>query len=387
MKFKKGYDIIIAGAGIAGIAAALEASRNGLNTALIEKTIFPGGLATSGMINEFLPLCDGNGNQIIYGIAEELLKLSVLYGPTTLPTGWGGVSGEKNTRYRTVFSPASFILALDKVLQESKLEIWYDTLICDTEMHNDTLTGLVVENKSGRGTLNAKCIIDASGDADIASVAGAALINGNNKLSSWSLQCSLNKAQASVRYDDPEMLLDMLRLGADDTGQGHPQEVKTWNGINGMNVTESVMYSRNLLRKYYDKQQVEKGKKAPFPVTLPAMPQFRTTRKIIGLQTVLNKNVNKKIPHAIGSVPDWRCAGKIWQIPYGALVPEKIKGLLTAGRIIATENGDAWNVCRVIPAAALTGQLAAKAAVISLTENISTHNIPPEKITALKISN
>ncbi|MDF1516077.1 MAG: FAD-dependent oxidoreductase, partial [Anaerolineae bacterium] len=83
--FTKEYDVIVAGAGVAGAAAALECARNGLKTALIEKTVMVGGLATSGLVNIYLPLCDGLGHQVLYGIAEEFLHLSIQYGPGVIP--------------------------------------------------------------------------------------------------------------------------------------------------------------------------------------------------------------------------------------------------------------------------------------------------------------
>ena len=79
--FEKRYDVIVAGAGVAGVAAALECARAGLKTALLEKTVLPGGLATTGLVNVYLPLCDGAGRQVIFGIAEELHRLSLKYGP------------------------------------------------------------------------------------------------------------------------------------------------------------------------------------------------------------------------------------------------------------------------------------------------------------------
>ena len=82
------YDVIVVGAGVAGVAAALEAARAGLSTALIEKTIFTGGLATTGLVNIYLPLCDGRGTQVSFGIAEELLQLSLKYGPGDIPATW-----------------------------------------------------------------------------------------------------------------------------------------------------------------------------------------------------------------------------------------------------------------------------------------------------------
>ena len=62
--FEKAFDVLVAGAGVAGVAAALECARAGLRTALVEKTILVGGLATTGLVNIYLPLCDGRGNAV-----------------------------------------------------------------------------------------------------------------------------------------------------------------------------------------------------------------------------------------------------------------------------------------------------------------------------------
>ena len=85
------YDVIVVGGGVAGVAAAVAASRNGAKTLFMKKTVMRGGLATAGLISWYEPLCDGEGNQMIYGIAEELIKLSVKYGLENLPAKWGGL--------------------------------------------------------------------------------------------------------------------------------------------------------------------------------------------------------------------------------------------------------------------------------------------------------
>ena len=342
------------------------------------------------MINIYLPLCDGNGKQILFGLAEELLKISVDYSPNRLPQGWGDIPGKKISRYITKFSPASFVLALDKILEHKNIDIWYDSLITDVEMDKNRIKGVYLHNKSGKLFLEGKVTIDATGDADIAKLAGAELIDGENYLSIWALQTSQEQAANALKYNDSEMLLNMVRLGADDSGKGAPKNSKNYIGVNGNSVTASVLDSRKLLREYFDSksknsQQVTSYKsetnycdemhasgnkthswdstKEPFPITLPTMPLFRTTRRIVGRETILNKNVNKTIKNSIADVPDWRQKGNIWQIPIGALLPEKIDGLITAGRIISAEEGDAWETFRVIPVAALTGELAGKAAV------------------------
>ena len=70
-------DVLVIGGGFAGIAAALSAARTGKKTILVEKSYYLGGLGTSGLVTIYLPICDGRGRQVSYGIAEELLKLSV----------------------------------------------------------------------------------------------------------------------------------------------------------------------------------------------------------------------------------------------------------------------------------------------------------------------
>ena len=68
---KKGeYDVIVIGGGIAGISASVSAARCGRKVLLIEKQVNLGGLATSGLISWYEPLCDGLGKQMIFGIGE-----------------------------------------------------------------------------------------------------------------------------------------------------------------------------------------------------------------------------------------------------------------------------------------------------------------------------
>jgi flavin-dependent dehydrogenase len=110
MVVKACYDVVVVGGGIAGVAAAVSASREGAKVLLIEKSFNLGGLATGGLISWYEPLCDGEGNQVIYGIAEELIKLSGKYGFNNLPRKWGGDGRNKplNERYSTFFLLAYF---------------------------------------------------------------------------------------------------------------------------------------------------------------------------------------------------------------------------------------------------------------------------------------
>ena len=107
---KGSYDVLVAGGGVAGVSAALSASRAGKKVLLLEKGAFLGGLATQGRINLFVPLCNGRGRQIIFGMAEELLRLAIRYGYDTLPAEWQAGEPVRATkeRYMTRFSSGIF---------------------------------------------------------------------------------------------------------------------------------------------------------------------------------------------------------------------------------------------------------------------------------------
>lgn len=382
MDFERRVDVLVCGAGVAGVAAALEAARQGQRTALVEKTILVGGLATGGLVNIYLPLCDGNGAQVTFGIAEELLHLSIRYGPGDVPLGWDrGRNIPERGRYRVAFAPAAFALALDEALEEAGVELWLDTVVCTPVLEGGRVAGVEVENKSGRGVLRAKCVVDATGDADVAHGAGAECAEGESWLSIWALQASLERAVQAAGQGRGAPLLEMVRLGGDDAGRGAPPGRK-WRGATGEEVTRFVLESRGMLRKHYAQRHAELGERGRhdlFPLTLPAMAQFRTTRRIVGQATLSDGQHGRHAEDSVGLVADWRRAGRVWEVPYGTLLPRGVKGLLAAGRCISSE-GDAWQVTRVIPPAALTGQVAGLAAALAAGRDTTPDALDPRDV-------
>ena len=118
---KEYCDVLIVGAGIAGVSAALAAARNGQNVILLEREYGLGGMATLGLIAIYLPLCDGMGRQVSFGISEELLKLSIKYGADgPLPSAWlenRSLEERKAQRYRVQFNRNMFALLLEQLLR------------------------------------------------------------------------------------------------------------------------------------------------------------------------------------------------------------------------------------------------------------------------------
>jgi hypothetical protein len=375
MDFEKSCDVLVAGCGVAGVAAAVTAARAGFHTVLVEKTILFGGLATGGIILIYLPLSDSKGRQVTFGLAEELLHRSIQYGPGTIPPDWDNPA--TGSRFGARFAPAAFALALDEVLLEAGVEIWLDTLICAAVVEEGRLTGAELENKSGRGLLAARCVIDATGDADVAFRAGAPCVEAENWLNIWSLQASLKAARKAVEEDSAAPLLRDNRQGGDDAGRGNPAGMRKFRGTRGRDVSEFALESRRLLRQHYQREQGALGADGRFqlfPIALPNIPGFRTTRRIDAQYTLNTGEMRTHFDDAVGLVADWRGGRDLWEVPYRTLLPRAVKGLLTAGRCIGAAD-QAWEVMRVIQAAAHTGEIAGQAAALAVDEKTTPDRI------------
>ena len=184
-------EVLVVGGGIAGIAAALAAARGGKRVLLVEREYALGGMATLGLVTIYLPLCDGAGHQLCFGIAEELLKMSIEQGAeANYPAAWlegGSLEARIRQRYMVQFNPHLFAMRAEQMLTEAGAEILYGSVLCDVLVKDGRITYAVIENKSGRSAIEAERFIDCSGDADLAWHAGAptALHEGGNGLAGW----------------------------------------------------------------------------------------------------------------------------------------------------------------------------------------------------------
>ena len=104
------------------------------------------------------------------------------------------------------------------------------------------------------------------------------------------------------------------------------------------------------------------------PTSIATIPQIRMTRRIAGEYTMVNTDNHKFQPDSVGMVSDWRKRGPVYEVPFRSLYSAKVKNLICAGRCTAATE-DMWDLMRVIPCCAVTGQAAGTAA--ALTEDFS----------------
>ena len=364
--FCKKYDVAVCGGGIAGCAAAIASAQRGMKTVLIENCAIPGGLATSGTVLVYLPLCDGEGHQIVFGLSERFLHAANRYGPAEPPAEWR--RGGKNNRLQAYFSPASFVLSLDEMLTGHGVDLWFDTKIIGVEMRDALRPGAVqVANKSGIGKIEAEIFIDATGDADVVHLAGGQCLHARNALVSWFVEHREAGAYSAYSFGKDISTI----IVADNILNNSTPE-----GIDGKTVSDFLLRGREryrrLLRKDYD-GGVE-TRKTRYPIVLPTMAPMRHSRCIKG-RFVLDSGMEQaSFPDSIGLAPDWRKCGSVWEIPWRTLLPEKITGVIAAGRCSSARE-DAWEVTRVIPNAAMTGEAAGTAAALSLRDGGLPHEL------------
>ena len=364
------YDVAVCGGGFAGISAALAAAREGKKVILFEKQYMLGGLGTAGLVTIYLPLCDGFGRQVSFGIAEELLKLSITYGAEAkYPENWLdgiGSKTEKDKRYEVQYNPQLFAILAEQLLLENGVDILYGSYVVDVFTENNRITKLFIENKSGRTAYSIGAVVDATGDCDIAHFAGVptALFEQGNVLAAWyyysnSSGCHLQMVGAS---DTPE---------AERTGkEAKPLVNRRFTGLDGTELSQQVCLSHKKTLEHWLKTR-EADKDAVIS-TIATIPQIRMTRKIVGEYELAHTEMHTYFEDSIGMVSNWKKRGPVYEVPFRTLYNKTMKNLIVAGRCTSV-NETLWDVMRVIPCCAVTGQAAGTAA--AMTNDFSSLDI------------
>lgn len=379
------FDTVVVGGGFAGVAAALSSARNGASTCLIEKEFSLGGLGTLGLVVDYLPLCDGRGEKMVGGIGEELLIFSGKYGKVNFPECWrddGNKEARQKQRYELTYAPASMILLMEELLLEAGVTLFYDTRFCALSAQNRMIRAVIVENKSGRGAIYCKSVVDATGDADVCALAGEATAESNQNVCAWWF------------YSETDGVLKLNRKT--DNFYRITPEMPLYSGTKHQDVTALCIETRRRIREYTN--AVRSGKDTAssemthdgsgvlaataqsedqFPAILPAIPQYRMTRRVLTEYQLDESDDGRWFEDCVGLTGDWRKRGPRYCIPYRAICALHIDNLLVAGRCISTTEAG-WDIMRVIPTCAVTGEAAGAACALAARKdgNVRAISIP-----------
>lgn len=345
----KECDVLVCGGGFAGISASLAAARQGKKVILLEKQFILGGLGTAGLVTIYLPLCDGMGKQVSFGIAEELFRLSISMGAEAdYPDNWldsddASKRTQKDKRFEVRYNPNIFAILAEQLLIKEGVEILYGSYAVAVDKNDDKINAVIIENKSGRQAIKPKTVVDATGDCDIAHFAGVptALYKAGNDLAGW-------------YYFLNNQGYDLKILNIFDTPK--------FGGVDGDEISKMICLSHAEALKDIKKKRETDA--TTVPTCLASIPQLRMTRKILGEYVLHDTEMHTYFEDSIGMVSDWRKRGPVYEVPYSTLYSKTVKNLITAGRCTSVTD-EMWDIMRVIPCCAVTGEAAGIAAAMT----------------------
>ncbi len=165
-------DVAIIGGGVTGVAAGLAAARSGARAILIEPRPFVGGNATTGLcLHNFVTRY---GRQVVFGIAQEIVDELIAMGGAV-----GHIPYQGFTSAVTPVDGNFFRIKVTEMLARAGVQVIYGATVVGLKREGDRIASLTVAAKGGLHTLEAKNVVDASGDGDIAAMAGVPFRKGD----------------------------------------------------------------------------------------------------------------------------------------------------------------------------------------------------------------
>jgi hypothetical protein len=386
-------DVLVIGGGPAGLAAAIASARVGAETVLVEQFGYLGGTATASLmacINGFRNQVEPEATQTVRGIAEEIvLQLKAAgglgrspYPQKPYPTTPGQLE------YSYVIDTERFKHLTLQLCVAAGVDLLFHTYFSDTIRDGNTVRGAIVENKSGRQALMAKCVIDASGDGDVAARAGAPF---------WQ-----TRADEAPRLNDT--LMYRIQFGAARPAGQYACDFGTnavvWgpavgpiNGSDAEELSRAEVAAR--LRVYEDfarKQQANPELADAVVIETPPLLGIRQTRFIEGEyrltadDAIAGRRFDDVV--AISSCPIIHYYGyrrylehEGYDIPYRSLVPKRVENLLVAGRCISSEQQPYESHRAMVPIMAI-GQAAGVAAALCAQAGLAPRQLDAGKVQA-----
>jgi len=319
------WDVVVVGGGTSGAPAALGAARSGAKTLVIEYLDELGGVGTAGMIaNYWYGLRNGFTAEIDRGLGVK--------------DNWWPIKKAEWLRSE---------------LMKNDAEVWFGSFGCGTVMKNNKVAGVVVATTFGRGVVLADVVIDGTGNADIASVAGADTQYSISALGDLSVQVA--------GYPDRSL------------GQRH-------NNTAYAMVSDCDVFDRwHLLLSARRKG----GRSIENPYDMGQLIDTRDRRRIVGDYILTTEDIltGRTFPDTIahhksnfdaGALPDSEMflvkdmKGPVYtcDMPYRCLTPRGVEGLLVVG-LGASTHRDAMTLTRMQPDLQNQGYAAGMAAAMA----------------------
>jgi hypothetical protein len=410
-------DVVVVGGGPGGHSAAVAAARNGAKTILIERYGHLGGMATGGIVIQIPHMSDGGREPVIAGLSLEWLERLDAVGGTLRPRMEDiGSSDEKLVSYWRRFmgnvingriehtawvDPELLKCVLNDMVEDAGVKLSLHSWGAQTIVDKGTVKGIIFESKSGRQAVLGKVIIDGTGDGDLLPLAGAEFdgaIEPSSRSSMLALvfrlgNCDYQKLCDFQEKDRPKYQ-ELIKGLAEAAGTfllplPTPRNDVLWfnNWITGLDCTkvEDLTKLEVEMRKMMLRGHAFMKKNIPtfensFILDTASQTGTRGSRRLVGEYVITGGDFQscKKYDDTIAVFPRLGPPGDRdvphVYIPYRALVPAKIEGLLVAGRSFSSDM-EANNMANLIPHCIAMGEAAGTAAAMAVKQGIGVRNV------------
>ena len=405
-------DVLIVGGGPSGTAAAVAAARQDADVILLERYNHLGGLSTGGLVIWIDRMTDWGGNLVIRGFAEEVLSrlpADAVAGPPQHEWGAKGKArvehwAQRTSAHRGVVTWAPTIdperlklLSQDMVL-EAGVRLVYHSWAADPIVADGVVRGAVFESKGGRQAILAKVVIDATGDGDMFARAGAAYESDIEEddihhcmNTSWLFGGVDLERWIQFRGGQPAQYAQFMAQGRERCGLFERPYVSWRNdialfmgprqaGYSPLDVDDQTyveVRSHKLMAAHLDFYRAHApGFEGAY--MLQSAPQLgvRHSRRLAGTGKMLRTQwpSGLQLPDEVGVSPSLSQAFPNISVPYGALVPEKLDGLLACGRHLSCDV-NTHGFMREIPQCWITGQAAGAGAALAAKSGVQPRGV------------
>jgi glycine/D-amino acid oxidase-like deaminating enzyme len=405
------YGVLVVGAGSAGSSAAISAARSGARTLLIDRLGFMGGTSTAVLDTFYAFYTPTPEPQRVVGglgweVVQRLKDAGVAF---ERPNTYGAGTG-------VTYDQETLKLTWERLAQDAGAELLLHTWATGVRVESGRVAAVRIWNKGGERWISADVVVDASGDADVAALAGAKyedfgttgrvqslstlfrLANVDverathtRKAELWAL---MREAAASGGYQLPRLEGSWHRTPFAGIVMVHMTRVPNIDATDPVALTDAELEGRRQVREYHRflRDRVAGFEDSVIVGTSPSI-GVRESRRVLGDYQLTRDDVlaARRFPdeialcgapiedHGAGGATDWQYVaagghGAVYGIPYRALLPADLDGLLVAGRCFSATH-DAHASARSMATCMAMGQAAGTAAALAASANFAPRGL------------
>ena len=400
------YELVVVGGGFAGVAAAIAAARAGVDVLLVDKGNCLGGAAVNCLVNPFMPYStkiDGVLTELSQGIFTEINKRLEA----------------KNAIVNRHFLEEELKFVLNDMVLEAGVELLFHAYLYAASKENGKIKSISVATKCGPVELEANTFVDASGDAQLAYLAGCPTVLGREPdhlcqpmtlcfrvgnvdrekflAGRPAFQMAYAEAKKAGTIKNPREDVLVFKFLVPNVLHFNTTRIVKKNPTDPFDVTAAEIEARRQVEEIYQwLKQNANGLENSFLMSTASEIGVRESRMIVGDYVLTesdcraftkfedgiaacNYDIDIHNPEGSGTSHYYFPEGEFYTIPYRSLIPKEAENLLVAGRCISSDHC-AQASYRIMPTVCSLGEAAGVAAGMACRAGIGVREINVEAL-------